>query len=154
MNHKPITTHLQEQQEMIMFRQGDVLVRQISEEEMPKQEDLRKVEKDEGRVILAYGEVTGHAHAFAKEDRVSLFMEQVNKVFEGNASRFPGRQSSPVALQEREPERMPNVRRFLKVDSESTLLHEEHGTITVPKGLYEVVIQREYHPEAIRQVLD
>lgn len=34
------------------------------------------------------------------------------------------------------------------------LTHEEHSTIEIPPGLYEVVIQREYTPEAVRQVED
>ena len=32
---------------------------------------------------------------------------------------------------------------FLKVD-EAELVHEDHDTITLPKGNYEIVIQREY----------
>lgn len=34
------------------------------------------------------------------------------------------------------------------------LRHEEHGTISIPKGDYRVTRQREYHPEAIRNVAD
>lgn len=140
-----------------MYRQGDVLIKPIKS--IPNESLLKKVDKDDGRVILAYGEVTGHCHAFERTDKVALFMEQVDAVLGGggaiaNASRFPGRQSAPVALQEREPERMPNVRRFLRVEASSSLMHDEHGKIDVPPGDYEIIIQREYSPDAVRQVAD
>lgn len=40
------------------YRQGDVLLRRV--ENHP--EDVRIENPDNGRVVLAYGEVTGHAH--------------------------------------------------------------------------------------------
>lgn len=44
---------------------------------------------------------------------------------------------------------------YLEVVAESaTVIHEEHGPITLPRGGYEIRIQREYHPEEIRKVLD
>lgn len=46
-----------------MYRQGDVLIErvtQINRDQPMKRED--------GKVILAHGEVTGHAHAIADED--------------------------------------------------------------------------------------
>ncbi len=44
---------------------------------------------------------------------------------------------------------------FLEVEGMATIVHEEHGPITVPNGLYEVRIQREYHPRVIsRPVMD
>lgn len=42
------------------YRQGDVLLVKIEMEQVPE-EAVR--EKTEDRVVLAYGEVTGHAHA-------------------------------------------------------------------------------------------
>lgn len=39
-------------------------------------------------------------------------------------------------------------------DAFSDLVHEEHGTIRLPRGLYRVKIQREYTPQAIRPVED
>ena len=52
-----------------MFRQGDVLV--VSVERKP---DLQPVERENGRIILAHGEVTGHAHAITSSDAM-LFMD-------------------------------------------------------------------------------
>jgi len=45
----------------VHFRQGDVLLIQI--DDMPP--DTVPVEPDGDRVVLAYGEVTGHAHALS-----------------------------------------------------------------------------------------
>ncbi|MFH1024526.1 MAG: hypothetical protein V1809_14190 [Planctomycetota bacterium] len=45
-------------------------------------------------------------------------------------------------------------RRFLDVREESILVHEEHGPVTLPPGLFEVKIQREYDPERDRIVRD
>lgn len=44
---------------------------------------------------------------------------------------------------------------YLEVLAESaTVVHEEHGPITLPRGGYEIRIQREYHPQEIRRVVD
>ena len=44
-----------------MYRQGDVLL--VKTEAIPK--DSEEVPPTEQRIVLAYGEVTGHAHAIA-----------------------------------------------------------------------------------------
>ena len=44
--------------------------------------------------------------------------------------------------------------RFIDVKSEAKLTHDEHDTINVPKGVYRVIRQREYDPEAARRVAD
>jgi hypothetical protein len=45
--------------------------------------------------------------------------------------------------------------RFLQIGGDGAeRRHEEHATIPLPAGLYRVRIQREYHPEAIRRVVD
>jgi hypothetical protein len=46
------------------------------------------------------------------------------------------------------------TQRFLETCREVVLHHEEHKEIDLPKGIYEIVIQREYTPEAIRNVAD
>lgn len=44
---------------------------------------------------------------------------------------------------------------YMRVSSEGVrLVHEEHAPITLPPGNYEIEIQREYTPEAIRNVAD
>lgn len=103
-----------------MYRQGDILL--IPAAELPRK--LKKQPRDDGRVVLAYGEVTGHAHAI-KDRGADLYGEDVGE-------------------------------RFLQVLTEGgvDLMHEEHATITIPPGLYEVRRQREYTPEADRFVAD
>jgi hypothetical protein len=45
---------------------------------------------------------------------------------------------------------------YLSVTAEGgvSIVHDEHDTLTLPAGNYEVVRQREYSPEAIRNVED
>src|SRR5258708_36492735 len=90
------------------YRQGDVLIRRV--QRIPA--DAKPIARDNGRVVPAYGEGTGHAHASLDRDAVPL-----------------------SATEERT---------FLRLASESTLVHEAHATITLPPGSYEVVRHREY----------
>jgi hypothetical protein len=100
------------------FRQGDVFLRRV--EELP--DGVRPVEREGGRIVLAHGEVTGHAHAILAPTAQLYAHEDVGS---GGAPRRYLGLPEPVALQ-----------------------HEEHRTIQLPAGTYEVVRQREYQPEA------
>lgn len=104
-----------------MYRQGDVLI--VPVEEIPG--GATKVRRDRGRIVLAYGEVTGHAHVIASREAELL---------------------ETADLQDR----------FLRVLAEGgvALRHEEHGTITLPRGEYVVRRQREYMPWGEWQVAD
>lgn len=78
-------------------------------------------------VLLALGEVTGHAHRIAHNPSV-LLLAQVH-----------------------------GSRRVLRVKGADPVLltHEEHETLTIPPGDYEVRIQREYVPgKSARYVMD
>lgn len=104
------------------MRQGDVFLERASLDVMPA--DFKEVPLDKGRVVLAYGEVTGHAHAI-----------------QGDAAKlFAAPKGGPV--------------RYLRVVRETDLRHEEHGPIHLSPGLYVVRTQREYTPEAPRPVAD
>lgn len=99
-----------------IYRQGDVLIRRIPS--LPKQKAQPRLTG-----ILAYGEVTGHAHRV--ED---LAVAEVLEVGTGL---------------------------YLRVGEEGVrIVHEEHAPVSLPAGNYEVEIQREYTPEAIRNVAD
>ena len=99
-----------------LYRQGDVLIREISS--LPTQ-----TAKPRATGILAYGEVTGHARKV--ED---LAKAEVLEIENGL---------------------------FLRVGDEGVrIVHDEHSPITLPPGNYEIEIQREYTPEAIRSVAD
>jgi hypothetical protein len=43
---------------------------------------------------------------------------------------------------------------YLSVRSTAELRHQEHGTVTLPRGAYEVGMQREYTPEGWNRVVD
>lgn len=104
-----------------MYRQGDVLI--VRTTEAVKGTDAR----EGGRIILAHGEVTGHAHEVLDP-----------------AGSLPAAQFFEA----------PDGRRFLLVEQACVLTHQEHGPIALAPGAYEVVRQREYSPEAIRNVAD
>lgn len=96
-------------------RQGDVFIERISE--LPG--GLVPVARERGRVVLAHGEVTGHAHAIANRDARLLAR--------------PGETLGEA------------VERWLHIgDDGATLTHEEHATITLAPGVYRVVHQREW----------
>lgn len=99
-----------------VFRQGDVLVRRIDKIPAKAQPRARK-----GRIVLAEGEVTGHAHAIVEPE--ALLYDLGDEL-------------------------------FLHADGTVTLRHEEHAPISLPPGDYQVVRQREYTPEAFRNVAD
>lgn len=103
------------------FRQGDVFLDPCAN--IPK--TARKVPRDKGRVVLAYGEVTGHAHAIASQ-HAHLFSN----------------------------ERFGQKMTYLKVDEPVILAHEEHDEHELPAGNYRVVQQREYDPQAPQPVRD
>jgi hypothetical protein len=96
-----------------MFRQGDVLLVPVPPERLPRH--ARPLPRDaKGRLVLALGEATGHAHAVAAPDAELL--------------------GDPGTLEER----------FLRIVTEARLTHEEHAAIPLPAGLYRVIRQREY----------
>lgn len=43
---------------------------------------------------------------------------------------------------------------FVHARGQSTVTHQEHAPIVLPRGKYRVTRQREYSPEAIRNVAD
>ena len=108
------------------IRQGDVFL--VPTRTRPSAVAQRVT--DRGRVILAYGEVTGHAHEVVGVDN-----------------------ADPVPAMELFEE--PDGSRLLVVHRVSELRHEEHSAISLSAGsCYEVVRQMEYTPEAIRTVTD
>lgn len=82
-----------------------------------------------GTVTLAHGEATGHHHSI-HSPRVTMFMDT------GSGSGGP--------------------RVYMRVapGEPVALVHQEHDPILFPAGDYEVRRQREYSPEAIRNVAD
>lgn len=102
---------------MKQARQGDVFLRRV--DQLP--EKIKKLPTN----VIAYGEVTGHAHKV--------------EVDAGGG----------VTLVEDEQGNM-----FVCVKGGATVVHDEHGAIGLPEGNYAVTIQREYDPVKERKVQD
>ena len=86
---------------------------------------LPKGAKKKGTKTVAYGEVTGHHHTMVEQDTCAK-AEVYN--LEGQL--------------------------FAKVSGDVVVTHQEHAPLAIDEGLYRIVIQREYTPEAIRNVMD
>src|SRR3990167_3460513 len=95
----------------VMFRQGDVLLLAVAS--LPKEAtDITPSD----RIVLAYGEVTGHAHAIARtEDTITI----PARYFDAGAERF------------------------LQILEKTALLHEEHSAVMLDKGIYRQAFQVE-----------
>lgn len=89
--------------------------------------DAVAAKKDARGLVLAEGEVTGHHHRVNDVTAGELFVS---------------------------PEQASELRMWLHLDAPADLTHEEHATITLPAGDYEVIRQVEYTPEELRQVAD
>lgn len=109
-----------------MYRQGDVLIVPVDAEKVPSYlADAAGEARDaRGRLVLALGEVTGHAHAVTGPGRLI---------------REPGDAAG---------------RMFLHLPSGGRVVHEEHAAIPLPRGWFRVVRQREYLPGSVRVVAD
>lgn len=114
-----------------IYRQGDVLLIAVA----GNAKTSKRIGRDKGRIVLAYGEATGHAHAIASRE-ASLW-----EVAVGDAAA----QAEGARLL---------ADRLLKVRRPVNLEHEEHAPIRLPAGTYKVRIQRTYEPEAVRNVAD
>lgn len=112
----------------MLIRQGDVGIKSTTQ----KPSAQAKLVTDKGRTILAYGEVTGHAH-------------EVITV-------TPPMTGDDVPAQQLFEE--PNGTRLLVVRGPSELCHEEHATLNIPAGTYEIIQQCEYTPQGLRNVAD
>jgi hypothetical protein len=110
------------------FRQGDVgllyvgPVTDIPPNATPKEKDAQR------GVVLAYGEVTGHAHVVDSQTAV-LFSA-------------PSQTTAGAMVD------------LLRVDSLCAVVHEEHTKIELDPGVYQVIRQTEYTPQGWVQVAD
>lgn len=98
-----------------MIRQGDVLLIEVGS--IPK--GAKPVPRDDrGRLVLALGEVTGHAHVVT------------------TVGTAPASEATLLTASEN--------RRFLRLMAPAELVHEEHATIPLAPGLYEQIRQEEW----------
>ena len=104
---------------MKQIRQGDVLLQPVST--LPK-----GVTEIKGPVILAFGEVTGHAHSIKLTDTD----QQKVRYWDAGAERY------------------------LQVLETVALTHEEHGEIILNPGIYKQGFQVEDFGAEVRRVQD
>jgi hypothetical protein len=111
---------------MQQIRQGDVLLVRLEQTPEEFLADFGKrvdhVARQQGRLVLAEGEATGHAHVIESEE-AELVLEDDELVDPGQAAQL-----------------------YLLVHGTTAvpLVHEEHAPLDVPPGAYRVVRQREY----------
>src|SRR4051812_37459016 len=117
-----------EQGKTFLLRQGDVLLVLVGE--IPDEETAVASVRETDRHVLAEGEATGHAHVVAGQ---GLRLAEWRR----------GRRWAA-----------PEQRRYLVVEREAALIHDEHLPLAVPAGVYEVRRQREYRPERSVWVAD
>jgi hypothetical protein len=143
------------------LRQGDVILVPVTS--IPK--IAKKIARGNGCVVLAYGEVTGHAHAI--HDKNATILAEPNgaqylRVIAGDGVAIrPVAELEPVGLNAIRIQdasgliiRMPladaaEVRAALASGSTLTrpgslVQHEEHDAIMIEPGLYALPGQREY----------
>lgn len=125
---------------MHQIRQGDVLLLPVAK--LPA--NCTAVPLDKGRIVLAYGEVTGHAHAIT---------DHIAKVRPGAAAEIT---EAAIARAKAKAKlwQAPTGERFLEVEESVTLTHEEHTAHTLPPGIYQLPMQTEYSPAELRRVQD
>lgn len=107
-------------QKPFIARQGDVLIERV--DELPS--NLEPIPSERGKIVLAHGEITGHAHAILSKTVQHLAAQDADVTY--------------LEVQE----------------AVALIEHEEHATIELPPGKYRVVRQREYTPTEIRRVAD
>lgn len=111
------------------IRQGDVFLLPVAQ--LPGH--CTTIPPDKGnRFVLAYGEVTGHAHTVA----ASKAEVPVKDAELSNTARALGSLSVQMWL-------APDGEWYLEVQQPSMLCHEEHNAIAIPPGIYHLPVQVE-----------
>lgn len=116
-------------------RQGDVLIERVNA--LPS--GLKEAPRDKyGHIVLALGEHSGHRHAIRDENVTSFLVETAER--------------SALSA---------DVDYILVGGSGATLNHEyvsglkaDHEPISLAPGVYRIVGQRQYSPEAIKRAVD
>jgi len=119
-------------------RQGDVFLVRV--DTIPDGAVL--IKRENGKVVLAHGEVTGHAHAIS-EKHVRQFRAAYG------APTIDG-----AGFKLRAGGTLPSETYLEVTDKPCCLMHEEHAPIEIQPGTYIVRRQREYVRGEIKRVAD
>lgn len=123
------------------LRQGDVQLQPVPA--LPA--GCTEIPPEGNRIVLAHGEVTGHAHAIYDHTTVVEHPGAADEIAEAAVAR---------AQAKARLWRAENGDRFLEVRETVTLRHEEHTAHTLPPGIYKLPTQVEYTPAELRRVAD
>ncbi len=148
----------------IHYRQGDVLIERVGS--LPAK--LVTIAREQGRVILAHGEVTGHAHAISEPGTDLLQAENGDQFVRVAGRQIKSRlkilrawrgqvlvQHPKLGVMQFAADDITVRGEYAEIEGEFALLkHDEHTAQAVPAGLYRNIRQREYSPEEIRNVAD
>lgn len=107
----------------VAVRQGDVFILPVSD--IPQ--SAKAVAPENGRLIVARGEATGHHHSFPWARGATLFRD------DGAGS---------------------GTAQYVRVETPIALEHQEHSALQLPSGNYKVVIQRMMKSGLVRRVED
>lgn len=132
---------------LLQLRQGDVQIQQVAA--LPA--GCTELPPEGQRIVLAHGEVTGHAHAIY--DHLYDNKSALAAVYPGAADEI----AEAAIARARSKARLlqaPNGERYLEVTETVTLRHEEHTQHTIPPGIYHLPRQMEYTPAELRRVED
>lgn len=115
----------------LLWAQGDMIIEQVTD--VSSVTGMVITPDPDGSAVIGRGEVSGHRHRFALEDRVTMFRDD-NLARECPKELYVG---------------------HIKVgDAGASLVHEEHDTINIPPGTYRIRRQREYSAKDVRIVAD
>lgn len=111
-----------ENKKLEVWRQGDVLIFRAN----TTYNIDKPVERENGQVVLAHGEITGHRHQISEPTAKMFSLKDAEHALD----------------------------KLLVLEKPSALNHEEHSTINLPAGDFIVRRQREFLPEGDRIVAD
>lgn len=121
----------------MQFRQGDIMLVKIE-----KPDNSEFVGAKTGEVVLALGEVTGHKHRFTDDSGV---IGMITKETAANSfSKEDGVDISGSSIDKKWIGEPTDISRVVVPSQGADLVHEEHDTIKVPAGTYEVRRQQEF----------
>jgi len=131
-------------------RQGDVQLQPV--DQLPA--GCKPLPAEGNRIVLAHGEVTGHAHAIYDH----LVEQQTHQVERPAATPGAADEIAEAAIARAQLKarlwQAPNGVRYLEVTEPVTLKHEEHTQHTLNPGIYKLPVQVEYTPAELRRVAD
>lgn len=137
------------------LRQGDVQLQPVPQ--LPA--DCIEIPPEGNRIVLAHGEVTGHAHAIYDRRHLGATGPQASAsdvLYEANPTAAAEVTDAAIARAQFKARlwRAPSGDRYLEVSETVTLRHEEHTAHTLPPGIYKLPTQVEYTPAELRRVAD